>query len=182
MPSADQWRTWAATIQVEGGRERATATRELYAAARHDARIAVPTKWQVDDDTLADLMHEVLAVQWDAVLGADSPKALFLVALKRKAIDRFRRQVKRETPLEALSPALEPSTDADPFARATVEKIATFLESALSARDLRVFQAKVILGESSVDVAETEGLSQANVDQIVSRARKKLKERFGAGS
>ncbi len=185
VATADEWRAWRDRIRDGDGADRGAATRQLYEAARRDGKYAIPKKWDVDADTVVDLVHEVLSVSWDEILDADSPRALFLVAVNRKAIDRFRKQVRHERVVdheEAGKQTAAPEAEGRVGASAELDQVLAYLESTSSPRDLRVFQASVMLGETSKAIAEAEGLSPANVDQIVSRTRKRLKERFDAGS
>jgi len=185
VATADQWKAWRAEIRDGRPAERADATRRLYDAARSDGRFAVPAKWDIDPDTLVDLIHEVLSVRWELILEADSPRAFFLVAVKRKAIDRFRRQVRHERVGEPGPKDLPTAATLKPESLEAVvqlDQVLAYLESTSSPRDLRVFQASTMLGETSKAIASAERLSPANVDQIVSRTRKRLREHFDAGS
>ncbi len=122
-------------------------------------------------------------MSWDKLLEAGNPRALFMVSVRRKAIDCHRRIGKRETSLEALAvPPRERGGAPSLEARSEVNAVLAFLETSLSPRDLRVFEARAVLGLSSKDVAEQQGLSPANVDQIVSRTRRRLQEHFRARS
>ena len=167
VAAADAWRAWAQTILDEDGGDAPAlrATQALSEAALRDGRHAMPRGWKVSDATVEDLVQDVLATSWQKILEADSPRALFMVAVKRKAIDRHRRVDKREASLDAVDGrSLVGSPTAKHEARAEVARVVHFLEASLSPRDLRVFQARAVLGLSSKEVADQEGLSHANVD------------------
>ena len=185
VATADEWRALRDRICRGEASARSEATRQLYEAARRDGRYAIPQRWDVDADTVVDLIHEVLSVCWDELLEKDSPRAFFLIAVKRKAIDRFRKQVRHERVVdheEAGKQTAAPEAEPRVGASAELDQGRADVETRPGPRDLRVFQAAVMLGETSKAIAEAEGLTPANVDQIVSRTRKRLKERFDAGS
>lgn len=180
MATAEDWRTWQESIRNVSA-DRPAALQALYDAARRDGRRALPAGWHISDEHLRDLVHDVLALHWAAILEAAKPRAFFKVVLRNKAIDRFRRVDKRERSLDALEEQGEQHTGGDdPEATTRLEEVRRFLVRDLSPRDLRIFQEKAVLGHSSKEVAENQGVSAANVDQVVSRARRRLKEQFGA--
>ncbi len=177
MSSADEWRRVCDRLaRATTAEQKCALARELYVLARRTGAAALHRRWKYSEDEALDLVHDVLAVHWDEILQADeSPKGFFLRVLVNRAIDRHRRRQR-----EALVPP-DPPTGGPGPASAALElgRVLSLLRTELSPRDRRVFGARC-LGLSAKEVAEAEGLSPANVDQIVSRARARLKELIDA--
>src|SRR5690606_26659727 len=118
---------------------------------------------KIDEARRVDLIHDLLATRLDAILGADSPRALFLTALSRLAIQWMRR---RDAEVHESLAVQVDTVDRDPAhgidARRALEK--------LGPREARVLFA-VATGEDRDEIARVHGTSRQNVDQIVSRAR-----------
>jgi RNA polymerase sigma factor (sigma-70 family) len=116
-----------------------------------------------------DLLHEEL----DAILEAHNPRAYFLTAIRNAGIDLQRRN-KRLVRGEEAAPSLD-RTDESPLAEEVlaVRQEAERLSATLSSKERQVFAA-IAAGEEREDIARAMGTSRANIDQIVSRARKRI--------
>jgi RNA polymerase sigma factor (sigma-70 family) len=186
MATADEWRQVRDAVVASEDPDSSPHTRKLYAWAVEDGSKELARKWAYSSERSIDLIHNVLARNWTEILEAESPRALFIWVLVRRAIDRNRR-LKRETSVEPLVMeesvvANEAAPDEQAKHRSRLDAVLAWLEVELSPRDLRVFVARALLGESSREVAEAEGLTIANVDQIVSRGRARLLRHFDADS
>lgn len=174
MSSADEWRTVCGRLARADASEKSALTKQLYSLARETGIACLRRQWSYSEDEALDLVHDVLARSWDEILAAEeSPKALFATMLVNSAISAFRRRTRREKLATETVP--KPADAASPESSLELADALRLLQDELSPRDLRVFGARC-LGESAKDVADVEGLSPANVDQIVSRARARLKE------
>lgn len=179
MSSADEWRRVCAELARAEPAAHEPIVESLYALARETGVACLRRRWGYSVDEALDVVHDVLAARWDAIIAAEeSPKALFLTILLNRARDRHRR-MQREEALPG-DPRHE-GTIENATAGLALSRVLLALRTELSARDLRVFSARCI-GVSSREVADAEGLSPANVDQIVSRARARLKELLDADS
>lgn len=128
---------------------------------------------RLGEDRILDLIHDLMAARLERIIEADEPRALFSVALHRRAISWLRRgdaDVVAD-PEEELAASGEPEDERRGFvldARAALEN--------LKPRE-RAIVIAVALGESREAIAEELGTTRANVDQIVSRVRRLLAER-----
>jgi len=126
-------------------------------------------------------VHDVLAKHWDAILNADfSPKAFFLVVLTRHSISVHRKNSpfapgRQAADFEAQTTAYGSSGDG---ISVDLVRALDWIRSHLQPRDQRVFVMRRLQNVPSAAVAAAEGLTVANVDQIVSRATKSLKGAF----
>lgn len=174
MSKADEWRAVCEALTTPDAGDHASLSRSLYELARGSGVALLRKRWGYSEEAALDVVHDVLAARWDEILGAEeSPRALFLTMLARRAIDRHRRAAReRALPEEASERA---AVTERPSARLELARVIALLQRELSPRDLRVFAARC-MGETAKEVAKAEQLSPANVDQIVSRARARLKE------
>lgn len=178
MATAEDWRIWRDTIR-SGSPEGALAMQQLYEAARAQGQAALARGYRIRNDEAVDLVHDTLATSLEPILDAESPLSFFLVSLRNRAVDQYRRR-RRERPLEDREETgREPKDPADTEAPSHAQQVLAFLADELSARDNRIFGALAGLGLSAREVAKQEGVTPANVYQIVSRTRRRLKERFG---
>lgn len=174
MATAEEWREVVDEIARAAHRTRSPAQARLYRIAVDEGRNALRNfppdiRGQADD-----LVHDQLYAKLDAIVGAASPRALFITMIRNAAIDVQRRQKRfvRED-----EPDAEPrvADEGEPLDEATAARFeAVRVVAALTARERQVFAA-VASGEERDDIARVLGLSRAGVDQIVSRARKRLR-------
>lgn len=177
-----EWADVVDLIRREGGPRKSRAVRGLYEMAIADGRrVLASFQRQLGDEVILELTHALVAEKLQEIVDANSPFALFKTALRRRAISWLRRgdAVVAERPDEALdagasstgaTPGLEASAQADE--RQFVFDAQAALNS-LSERDRQIAVA-VGLGEDREAIARAFNTSRANVDQIVSRLRKRL--------
>ncbi|MBX3274763.1 MAG: sigma-70 family RNA polymerase sigma factor [Sandaracinaceae bacterium] len=182
MGVSGEWRL-ARDRVVESGGAAGPHFRTFYELAVRDGVRVLASKWKYSPAEARDLVHDVLAHKLVHVLAAESPRAMFLTLLTNHAVGRHRRR-QREASLEA--PDLHASGDAPPDqtaeARERLEEVEACFAALVSPRDRRVFSAVAVLGVPVPEVARAEALSEANVHQIVSRTRRRLKEGLDEGS
>jgi RNA polymerase sigma factor (sigma-70 family) len=146
----------------------------LYELALADGpRLLASFRRRLGDDRILDLIHDLLAAKLEAIVMADEPRALFCTALQRRAISWLRRG-----DAAVVEDPEEDSTVASSSEESEDERQGFILDarnvlSKLPDRE-RAMVVAVALGEDREAIAKTFGTSRANVDQIVSRVRKKL--------
>jgi RNA polymerase sigma factor (sigma-70 family) len=175
MGTADDWRSVCDELRGAEDPERSPRVKALYGLARSTGVAVLKRKWRYSEDDAMDVVHDVLATRLRMIVDAESPRALFIRILVNQAISRHRRQQETASPIEAQL------TDSRSSASAALSlgEVLALLTNELSPRDRSVFSARC-LGATAKEVAEAEGLTAANVDQIVSRARARLKELLDA--
>lgn len=166
-------------LRQEEEPERSPHAKALYALARRTGVAALKRRWSYSEEEAMDVVHDVLATRFQMVVDAELPRAFFLTILVRQAIDRYRRRRPNEE--EELAPERVGAASWSQGAALELAEVMTFLRNELSPRDFSVFGARCV-GASSKEVGDAMGLSSANVDQIVSRARARLKELLDADS
>jgi RNA polymerase sigma factor (sigma-70 family) len=167
----DEWNELITRIRADSDPLRSPHLREFYAVAVRDGmRLLASFRRSLGDERLLDLIHDVLA-DVDQILSAETPRAFFCTALQRRAISWRRRgdASVAETPPEEVGE----TGPHDEEARRAFMLDAIQALDALPDRDRRIAIAAG-LGEDREAIAREHGLSRANVDQIISRARKRL--------
>lgn len=168
MPTAHDWQLARQRITSTHDPARSREIVVLYRLAIADGTRALRSFSKIDEERRADLIHDLLATRLDAILAADSPRALFLTALSRLAIQWIRR---KDAEVHESPAAQAEGIDRDPGHAIDVRRAL----AKLGARDARVLFA-VAIGEDRDEIARVHGTSRQNVDQIVSRARRRLAE------
>lgn len=166
MATAEQWREAALRVRQDKDQH----LPRLYELALEDGpRLLARFQRRLGDDRVVDLVHDLLATKVDAIVAAEEPRALFCTALQRRAISWLRRgdaAVAEEAPESASGK--EDESDRQRFlidARAALE--------GLSDRE-RAMAVAVALGEEREEIAREFKTSRANVDQILSRIRRRF--------
>lgn len=145
----------------------------LYEIALVDGRSIIGSfRAQLGEDRLIDLIQDLLAERLLAIVASENPKAFFRTALIRRAIS-WRRRGDASVVEE---PASNPVHDAeiDERERPAFVLDARAIVESLGERDREVAVA-VALGEDRDELAARFKTSRANIDQIVSRVRARLK-------
>lgn len=172
MSIREEWLEVVAEVAAARVRSRSPALPRLYRVAVAEARTALqsfPTDIRGQTD---DLVHDLLHEKLDAILEARNPRGLFITAIRNAAIDLQRRDKKlvREDETLAVERHDEaPAVDDLLASRQEAERVT----ATLSARERQVFAA-LAAGEERDDIARALGTSRVNIDQIVSRTRKRL--------
>ena len=166
MANADDWREAARRVRED----KAKHLPRLYELALEDGpRLLGRFQRRLGDERIVDLVHDLLATKADAIAEAEEPRALFCTALQRRAISWLRRgdaAVAEDRPETATD--REPESERRRFlldARAAL--------AGLSERE-RAMVVAVALGEEREAIAREFKTTRANVDQIVSRVRRKF--------
>ena len=172
MPAAEEWIRVVLLIRKDADPLKSAHLGELYTLALQDGpRLLKSFQKRLGDDRIIDLVHDLLASKIDAIVAADEPRALFCTALQRRAISWLRRgdaAVVEDTPERAPDGLHE--DDRQGF----LLDAKTALEG-LPERE-RAMVVAVALGEEREAIAAAFGTTRANVDQIVSRVRRRFAE------
>lgn len=158
MPSKGEW--------LNACRDRDDAT--LYALALADGRSCLRTFRDLDHARKLDLIHDVLASGWNAILTAENPRAWFITALTHRTIGWVRRRGAAVVEASGLEPS--PLSEDPAY---LIDAWRAF--EALSIREQHILLADA-LGEPRAEIARAFGTTRANIDQIISRSRKRLEK------
>jgi DNA-directed RNA polymerase specialized sigma24 family protein len=179
MATAVEWRQVAARIRTHPRDLEALATLYRYAVAEADYVLRRPRFKEIAPGDRDDIVHDVLAEKHDVIVAADSPAALFRRCLVNRAIDILRRWQARQVSAapgkdgEGTSipePSVPPPQPISVDLRAVTAEL---LEG--DQRHAQIFYAVVVLEETPNVVAAAYGETVANIYQIVSRLRRRLK-------
>lgn len=129
---------------------------------------------QLSDAEIADLVMAKFLTAIDAIVKAENPRSYFIRALVNAAIDTTRRRKTAEKHSEEVRHIADSEGGRDEDDLLETLSMQTCLAS-YSPRDQRILRA-VAEGEQREEVARSFSTSRANVDQIVSRAKKRWKE------
>lgn len=174
MSSSAEWREVVELIAGAPIPARSPELAHLYRIACEEGRHALRRFPQDLRAQVDDLVHDILFDKLGAILGATNPRGLFIITVRNAAIDLQRRQGRVDlddgtTAERSRSPAR--SADQVVDARREAERVAALL----SPREQQIFAA-IADGEDRDDIAAALGTSRANIDQLVSRARRRLTE------
>jgi DNA-directed RNA polymerase specialized sigma24 family protein len=163
--TADEWKE--AVERVLADREKHLP--RLYELARADGpRLLSRFARRLGDDRVLDLVHDLLATQLEAILAAKEPRALFCTALQRRAISWLRRG---DADVVEDKPDVAAEHDEPERQRFLLDAKAAL--DGLGARE-RMMVVAVALGEDREAIAREFQTTRANVDQIVSRVRRRF--------
>lgn len=176
----EEWIAAVAKIRASssGDPRRSPHLGRLYELALADGpKLLASFRRRLGDERILDLIHDLLAVKVEAIVMADEPRALFCTALQRRAISWLRRGDAAVVEYPAEDSATSEgsgnhSGEAEDDRRGFILDARNIL-SKLPDRE-RAMVVAVALGEDREAIAKAFGTSRANVDQIVSRVRKKL--------
>lgn len=173
----DEWDQIVVRLRRAGDPYGDPAFAELWALACEDGPAALESfrrSGKLDDARIADLTRDLVIDALPAMLEAVNPHAYFVAAIVNAARSWLRRGSARvvspddrsaahdETHPAAVAPDLESWIDASDFMLT------------LSERERSVLQA-LAHGEDRDAIARALGLTRANVDQIISRARRRFR-------
>jgi DNA-directed RNA polymerase specialized sigma24 family protein len=168
--SAPAWKEAVAGVRAD----REKNLPRLYELARADGpKLLSRFARRLGDERVLDLVHDLLATKLESILAADEPRALFCTALQRRAISWLRRgdaDVVEDKPDIANDASLDQEPERQRFlldARAALD--------GLPPRE-RMMVVAVALGEEREAIAREFQTTRANVDQIVSRVRRRFSE------
>lgn len=172
MSSHEDWREVIDALSGSPAPLRSPHMTRLYTLAVKTAHDALRSHGPSVREQVEDLVHDKLFACLEDLLTASKPRAFFVTAIRRAALDLVRRERRYdhddETPDAHLS---DPSPCADDTI-ASREELSALIAS-LSARERDVVGA-VAQGCDREELAAALGTSRANIDQIVSRVRKRF--------
>lgn len=180
MATVDQWGELCALIRETGGLAKSPHVAELYGYALRDGKRTLRSFHQLDEHRREDLIHDALAKALPQIVSSETPKALFTVTVRRIAIDRFRREARTTRNEIADDKLVAHQADGTPDsatvidANKALEDVRRRADNRLTPRERDVLFA-VAYGEDRDVIARQYDTTRVNIDQIVSRARRKLK-------
>ena len=177
MQIGQTWAALVAEIRTASDPYGSRATSRLYDVALKDGVAALARFRGLDSDERGDLVRDVFTEKLRAIVGhgVDNPRILFLVAVQRRAIDRTRRlRVRQEGAAVLRDEAAQQQELASGEDHRLTAIDARRALAGLSERD-RDILLLVFAGEDRDEVARRFGTTRANVDQKISRFRKRLR-------
>ena len=176
MPAAEDWNAVVARLRAATDPLQSEDLPRLYALALADGpRLLGSFRRRLGEERIVDLVHDLMAAKAEAIIKADEPRALFCTALQRRAISWLRRG-DAEVVAEVRETA-DASAVAEDERQGFILDARTALDQ-LPARE-RAMVVAVALGEERESIAREFGTSRANVDQIVSRVRRRFSGETG---
>lgn len=150
----------------------------LYVLAHAEGLRLLRKRGNLDDERIRDLVSAFFVERLDEIVAASVPRAYFCAALKNRAKDWWKKkgsEVREDRPADDPGAAhtveyadqLAEQMDEGVRARAVLEE--------LSPLERQVWQA-IADGADRVELARALNTSRANVDQIASRSRKRLRK------
>ena len=168
--AVDPWRDAAAAVLRSPAPWSSEGFARLYELAQAEGARALRSFRSLDAARRADLAAETITRALLAVASADAPRAYFRTAVRRAALSWLRAERLAPAEKEEAPRYVEGALDAEE-ARAVYGLDAKAALGAMGGRDRAVLLADAD-GEAREAIAATWGTSRANVDQIVSRARR----------
>jgi DNA-directed RNA polymerase specialized sigma24 family protein len=172
VPAAEDWIRVVQLIRKDADPLTSPNLPKLYELALADGpRLLKSFQKRLGEERIIDLVHDLLATKAVAIIAADEPRALFCTALQRRAISWLRRgdaAVVEEAP-ERLPEGMH-EDDRQGFLVDAREALAGLPERE------RAMVVAVALGEEREAIAQQFRTTRANVDQIVSRVRRRFAE------
>jgi DNA-directed RNA polymerase specialized sigma24 family protein len=184
VPVAEDWNAVVAQLRASTDPLRSPHLPRLYELALADGpRLLSSFRRRLGEERIIDLVHDLLAAKVDAIIAAEEPRALFCTALQRRAISWLRRGDAEVVADEDATSAADAVTAAS-SSPASEDSRRGFILDAKTALDglperERAMVVAVALGEERESIARAFGTSRANVDQIVSRVRRRFSEETG---
>ena len=181
---------WVSTITdvqlmtaIAGGDS--SALGELY--GRYAAAVmALGRKFNLGDDTLADVVHDVFLEVWERAADFDPQRGTVLawiaVRLRSRCLDRKRTSSRRAELLEQHGERLRPRTPTPPGA-AAIER--TRLREAVARLDEDLREVTTLAyfdGASTSEIAATLQIAQGTVKSRMRRAREQLYQAMTGGA
>lgn len=175
MGSPAEWNDLVREIRAAKDPWSCRALGRLFALAEEDGRKALRSfAGEMGDAAIDDLIHDLLVDQLIPIVQADEPRGYFRRALVRRAISRKRKGSSRvEAASEQEPPPSGPLDVVEQTHAARLDRAAAWAR--LSPREQEVLSA-LGEGEDRDALAERWGTTRNNIDQIISRARRRLAE------
>ncbi|MBI5514024.1 MAG: hypothetical protein HY909_09675 [Deltaproteobacteria bacterium] len=179
---AERWQALAGEVRRAPSPWSCPAVGELYLLALADAPRVLGGFRQLDPERVRDLASDTFCHKLHALLEADTPRGLFATALQRDALSWLRSPRSRvaEAPSDDASPAREAPAHGREESRAIARIDGVRALAALSSREREVLLADAE-GVPREALALCHRTSRANIDQLVSRARRRFAAATGRG-
>jgi RNA polymerase sigma-70 factor (ECF subfamily) len=133
-----------------------------------------------DSDDAKDVVQDAVARMWvhrRELTGVESPGAFCTTTVKRVAIDLLRARSRRPDAVEQIDDESAPRTDAHAgIEDADILRQVERMLDALPPNQREVIRLRSHADCSIDEIASITGLTQANVRQLLSRARRSLKQ------
>lgn len=173
---SEQWAALVEEVRQAPSPAESPALARLFELAIQVGAVKLSKFRQLGEGEREDLVREKFLDLLPGLVAASNPWGLFVTAIVHAAIDARRRKLTAEKHEgEILRTAEAHAASRDEVAMAeTLDMQACF--TGFSPRIQQILRA-VAEGEERDDVARVFGTSRANVDQVVSRARKRWKDR-----
>jgi DNA-directed RNA polymerase specialized sigma24 family protein len=167
-PSGDAWTWVVAELRRAASPWSSEAFGALYELARAEGAVALRSFRAIDSERRRDLAIDTLFAKWAEIIAAERPRAFFRTVLQRDAISWMRSPRSRIASDEWLA---ERCGCGSSEAR-HVDRIDGLRRvAALDARSRAMLVADA-MGETRPEIAARAKTSRANVDQVISRARR----------
>lgn len=170
----DEWGVVVGQVRQSKDPWQSPALPRLYELA-HALGPAVLSGLGIRREDIEDLVSELLATKLHEIVASAEPRPFFWTCLRRKAISRLRRKATRVVEDRPLDAPGEGQTASDE-GRQDARRILEIVRSLLTPREWDVVSAIHLEGVEREEVAAALRTSRANIDQIMRRARMKLKE------
>ncbi len=171
-PAGDPWSALAAEVHAAASPWTSAAFAALYRLARTDGARVLRSFRALDADRRVDLAIDSFLAKRDDILAADRPRAFFRKALYHDAVSWMRSPRSRVAAVpEETSGHLHGALDASE-ASLIYRLDARRRFANLHAREREMLLANA-LGETREAIGKAAGTSRANVDQLISRARRR---------
>jgi DNA-directed RNA polymerase specialized sigma24 family protein len=129
----------------------------------------VLAKLALDDERARDLVADLLVAKLDDLVESADPYPYFCTAVRNAGRSWLRRPTAKVRPDSGVARVTQ--EDASASARLELERVVIRLRP----QEAEIFAA-IAVGEDRDALARSYGTTRANIDQIISRARKRLKD------
>jgi RNA polymerase sigma factor (sigma-70 family) len=175
VASREQWAAVVAEVRRAPTPWQSPALARLYALALEDGHAVLAAEYpQLSAGEREEVIHDLFVAKVKDVVKATEPRSFFGVAIKRRSIDAFRRVQTRhakEPELRARAAWRQDGSGAEDERLETIDGARALDRLPEEDRDLML---AITFGEDREDIARQAGTTRANVDQRVSRLRKRL--------
>lgn len=135
-----------------------------------------------DRQDAEDIVQDVFEKLWkirEMLTGVENDEAYVVSVARNSSLDRLRMQTRRRT--TTLTPAMEPAEEGDEMSRLEAREQLHHLERMLTTLPVNqqtAIRLRHFAGQPLQEVAAAMQLTEMNVRQLLSRARRNLKEKM----
>ncbi|MFO0649351.1 MAG: hypothetical protein U0326_24120 [Polyangiales bacterium] len=171
-PASDPWSVIAAELRASASPWRSAAFARLYDLARAEGPRVLRSFRALDRERRVDLAIDTLVAKAEQIIAADRPRAFFRKALHNDAVSWTRSPRARVDAFPEEAPLHDQGAPDASEASLIYRLDARRRFHALDTRARDVMLAEAV-GETREAIGQAAGTSRANVDQIISRARRR---------